>query len=607
MVENQCRIRHPGPRNGVRDCEFRGGWVISLFLAAAAPGLTPGAEGSSMVVTNATVWTGDPARPWAEAVWVEEGRIRVVGSTSEVLADAGPERAPLDLGGRFVCPGLVDAHAHVLSFGLSLERVDLVGTRTLEETLSRVAQTAGECRAAEAGGWIRGRGWDQNDWPEERFPTRQDLDRVSGEIPASLERIDGHALWVNTRALELAGIDASTPDPDGGKIHRDAGGNPSGILVDTATELVEKVIPEPGAGAKARAIRRAAEAMARAGLTGVHDMGMSLEELAIYRELDEAGELGVRIYGSISATELRLADVLAAGPDGGGRSGAFRLGMVKFYVDGALGSRGAALLAPYADDPGNLGLLIMGGEALADGMAAALDRGFQCAVHAIGDRANRTVLDVWESLAPRYPEPWPVPSAPLSFLGERAAALPKVRIEHAQIVDPGDIPRVADLGVVASMQPTHCTSDMPWAPKRLGSDRLPGAYSWRSLVDGGALLAAGSDFPVESHDPLLGLYAAVTRRGVDGIPEDGWSPSERLSREEALVAFTAAPAYAGGDLHRLGTLTPGKLADLAVFDRNLATCDPEDLLEARCLAAVVEGRVLWAAPELAETLGERGR
>jgi hypothetical protein len=517
----------------------------------------------------------------------------------ERRAGAGTTR--VDLEGAFVCPGLVDAHAHVLGFGLGLDRVDLVGAASLDETLDRVGRFVVRRREEGYDGWIRGRGWDQNDWPVTAFPTRRDLDRVTESYPVVLTRIDGHAVWVNSRALALAGITGDTPDPPGGKIHHDTDGRPTGILVDAAKDPVLAVVPGPDDAAKAGAIRRAAAAMARAGLTGVHDMGMSASELAVYRRLDRDGELGVRIYGALSVEDPDLERVLAAGPDREWGHGGFRLGMIKFYMDGALGSRGAVLLAPYADDPGNEGLLITSPEALRDGMARGLGAGFQCAVHAIGDRANRIALDVWEGLRNAWIEGdrarFVVPPPGHALIGDREAVRPPVRLEHAQVLAVADIPRVGALGVVASMQPTHCTSDMPWAPERLGAARLAGAYAWRSLADGGALVASGSDFPVESHDPRFGLFAAVTRRAPGSDPETRWSPDQRLSRDEALASFTAAPAYVSGDLHRMGTLAAGKLADFVVFDRNLVTCDPDAILTARTLLTVVGGRAVYADPE----------
>jgi hypothetical protein len=303
-----------------------------------------------------------------------------------------------------------------------------------------------------------------------------------------------------------------------------------------------------------------------------------------------------------------LAAALVNGPDRDWDHGRFKLGMVKFYVDGALGSRGAALLAPYRDDPGNRGLLVTEPEALRAGMALALRRGFQCAVHAIGDRGNREALDAWASIResdPAAAKAPPAPEAPLTLVGDVPAVRPPVRLEHAQIIAPADLPRVGALQVVASMQPTHCTGDMPWAPDRLGEERLHGAYAWRSLVDGGAVFVLGSDFPVESHDPLRGLYAAVTRQDARGRPGGGWLAGEQLGREEALSAATAGPAYVSGDLAALGTLTPGKRADFTVFDRNLVTCDPQDLLTARALWTVVDGKTAWEDPAFPAPEDER--
>jgi hypothetical protein len=274
--------------------------------------------------------------------------------------------------------------------------------------------------------------------------------------------------------------------------------------------------------------------------------------------------------------------------------------MIKFYLDGAMGSRGAALIEPYADDPGNRGLLVTEHDQLMAGLRDAAAAGFQVAMHAIGDRGNRTALEAWAAVLAANPAAArgrSVPTAPLTGIGVRPAVVPPVRVEHAQHIHPEDLDRFAALGPVASMQPTHCTSDMPWIPSRLGPDRLVGSYAWRSLIDRGAVLVAGSDFPVESHDPRLGIYAAVTRRQPDGTPPEGWSPEERLGREEALTAFTAAPAYVSGDLNRRGTLTPGKEADLVVFDRNLVTCDPEKILTARVLLTLIGGRAFWRDPD----------
>jgi predicted amidohydrolase YtcJ len=545
----------------------------------------------TVLLENAAIWTGDPARPWAESMVVEGDRVAEVGTGIDT------EGARIDLEGAFVCPGLIDAHAHVLGYGRGRTRVDLMGAGSLVDALERVRAHVMATQERGSNAWVRGRGWDQNDWPGAGFPSRQDLDRILQDRPIVLTRVDGHALWVNTRALGLAGITRATQDPPGGKIVRDASGDPTGILIDDAMDPVTEVIPRETNEENRDAILTAVKLLARTGLTGVHDMGMSAREAATYRAMAQEGALGVRIYGAILADDPDLARVIAEGPDVEWVGGAFRLGMVKFFMDGALGSRGAALLAPYSDDPENVGLLRLNAASLERTMDAVLQNGFQCAVHAIGDRGNRIALAVWAKTRSRY-SGRTVSDAPLSSIGKVPARIPPFRLEHAQVLCPDDMKRLGSLGILASMQPTHCTSDMPWAPDRLGSERLPGAYAWRSIVNEGVVLAAGSDFPVESPNPVLGLYAAVTRKPADGS-HDAWSPAECLGREEALAAFTAAPAYASGDLHRLGTLTPGKLADFVVFDRNLVTCDPEDLLNANALLTVVNGRAVWADPQWA--------
>ncbi len=560
-----------------------------------------------MLYRNGVIWTGDCARPWARALWVEGGVVRAVGPEAEVAAAAGAGTAVTDLRGAFLCPGLVDAHCHVLGFGLALERVDLTGAASLDDALRRLAAAPSVRAPASRAGWILGRGWDQNLWPGSGFPGRLDLDRILPEAPVSLSRVDGHALWVNSRALAEAGITRATPDPPGGRIVRDAAGEPTGILIDAAMDRVARAIPPTGSEAKARAIARSQEALAAAGLTAVHDMGMSAGDLAVYRESAAAGAIRVRVYAALGADEPRLPELLAAGPDREWGRGRFRLGMVKFYVDGALGSRGAALLEPYADDPGNSGLLLTEPAALREGLVRVARAGFQCAVHAIGDRANRVALDAWEAILaggawgaeppPDLSSVRPGPQPP----GVR----PGMRLEHAQILAPADLARVGRLGVLASVQPTHCTTDMAWASARLGEARLAGAYAWRTLADEGAVLAIGSDFPVEPHDPRFGLHAAVTRCRPGGTPPGGWRSGQRLGREEALAAATAAPAYASGDLARAGTLAPGKVADLSVFDTNLVTCDPAGILSARTLLTVVGGETVYRDPAGFGEEGER--
>jgi predicted amidohydrolase YtcJ len=556
----------------------------------------------TVILDNGVIWTGDPARPWAESMGVRGNRLTEVGSQNG-LSDP----ARVDLKKAFVCPGLIDAHAHVLGYGRGLTRVDLGGALSLGDALERVRShlTATGDRGPNA--WVRGRGWDQNAWPGKMFPSRQDLDRIALDHRIVLTRVDGHAYWVNTQVLSVAGITRVTKDPPGGRIVRDRSGEPTGILIDTAMDLVTRVLPKETDEEKREAISKAVECLARTGLAGVHDMGMSAREAGTYRDMAAHDALRLRIYGAILADDPDLAGVLDGGPDLDWVGGTFRLGMVKFFMDGALGSRGAALLAPYSDDPGNMGLLRLDADALQSIMESVLGSGFQCAVHAIGDRGNRLALQAWDKERSRYAG-HPVPAAPLSSIGPVPARIPPFRLEHAQVLSQEDLRRLGSLGILASMQPTHCTSDMPWAPDRLGPLRLKGAYAWRSIANEGVVLAAGSDFPIEAPEPVLGMYAAVTRKPADGS-HGAWSSTECLGREEALAAFTAAPAYASGDLHRLGTLTPGKLADFVVFDRNLVTCDPEELLQARAVLTVVNGRTVWADPKssVAEAYEETAR
>ncbi|NNF08530.1 MAG: amidohydrolase [Candidatus Eisenbacteria bacterium] len=555
------------------------------------------ANAEDLVFHGGVVWTGNPSRPWAQAVWIRNGLIRAVDTDEEVLSQAPIDAKRVSLDGAFVSPGLTDGHAHLISLGQGADQVDLVGAESLSETLGRVQVAVTQRQAEESGGWIQGRGWDQNDWPEKAFPSREDLDRVSGDFPVALRRIDAHATWVNTRALTEAGITAATKDPSGGKIHRDSQGEPTGILIDNAGDLVADIIPKPGPMTIRRYIRQAAQALIRVGVTGVHDMGMSATELDVYRQMAAEEFVPQRVYAAFSVTDPQLPDVLAAGADPEWQ-GWFRLGMVKFYLDGALGSRGAALLRPYEDDPSNQGLFVSDRAQVEADLEACLNAGFQIAMHGIGDAANRMALEVWGETLEKGAKPSVLLKSPFpsSFLGDVSQSRPSFRIEHAQVIHPNDLDRFADLGVVASIQPTHCTSDMPWAPDRLGQDRLAGAYAWRSLRTRGVLLVSGSDFPVESHNPLYGLYAAVTRQPVSGESKPGWAPEERLDRSEALVSFTAAPAYASGDLHQWGTLQAGKKADLVIWSENLVTCDPEKILDADCVLTMIDGVVVWTGP-----------
>lgn len=546
-------------------------WLGALALAAACgTPAHPGVPRATLVLVGGDITTGDPARPKAQAVAIRGDRLLEVGDDATVRALVGPETRVVELHGRAVTAGLVDGHCHLYGLGSWSEQVSLKGAASEAEAVARVVEAA---RGRTAGEWLTGRGWDQNPWGG-AFPTRASLDAALGDRPVALTRVDGHALWVNGAALRLAGIGKDTPDPPGGKIVRDAAGQPTGVLVDMATALVEQKIPAAPAEARLRRIKAAAAEAVAAGLTGVHEMGIDDATVAAYHTLEESGELPLRVYAYLEATPA-LVDGLAARPlepDDG--DDYFALVGVKLFADGALGSRGAALAADYSDEPGNRGLWITSPDELTRSVAKATSAGWQVATHAIGDAAVHATLDAYEAAITAEPD---------SDL--------RLRVEHAQVMTDDDIARLARLKVIASMQPTHATSDMPWAEARLGPVRIRGAYAWRKVLTAGGLIVAGSDFPVEETSPRFGLYAAVTRQDPRGQPEGGWYPDQKLTLDEALAAFTAAPAYAGFVEAQRGRVVPGMVADLTVFDRPLVA--GHALLDTQVDLTIVGGEVVF--------------
>jgi hypothetical protein len=534
-----------------------------------------------MLLTNGRIYLldgpDDGIGSIVDTLVVREGRVLFAGRRADVNV---PAREPtLDLGGRAVLPGLVDAHAHLMH--LARLRLSLaVGGRRSETEIAALVGAAARSTPPDA--WIEGRGWDQNLWPEPRFPSRHSLDAVAPRHPVVLVRIDGHAMWVNSAALRAAGITRHTRDPAGGRVVRDPAGEPTGLLVDTAQELVRAVVPRPGEVQFDQAVRAAIAECLALGLTGIHEMGVDLPAVAAYRRLIERGQFPFRNYAAIRvAAPEAWAHYRDRGPETVGE-GQLVIRAVKLVADGALGSRGAALHAPYCDDPAdpdNRGLILLPPEELRRLTREAADRGFQVCVHAIGDRANTLTLDAFEAVfgpaAPRRPDHRP-------------------RAEHAQILAERDVPRFARLGVWPSVQPTHCTSDMPWAGARLGADRLRGAYAWRTLRATGVRLAGGSDFPVEHPSPFHGLYAAVTRRPRDG-PDPGWQPGERLTRVEAVRAFTTWNAQASHQDGELGSLRPGARADLVVLSEDVFACPAEAIPAIRPVLTMVGGEVVHRA------------
>lgn len=544
-------------------------WLWTLWFGAMS------AYGQAdYVLVGGRLYTVDSTQPVAEALAVQGERIVMVGTTEQVLATY-PQAPRIDLKGYTVVPGFIDAHAHLMGLGLSRMQVDLTGTRSVQEVLERLKAFAASLPEQ---AWLLGRGWDQNNWPVKEFPTRQMLDTVFPERPVWLVRIDGHAAWANTAALMQAApalLTTFVADPSGGRIVRDAQGMPTGVLIDAAMELVSRQIPPPTEIVLEEALQRAIAEVHRYGLTGVHDAGANWDTIQRYRRAVDRGMLRLRLYVMVDGLGEAFDHICTQGPLLG-YGGYLTVRSVKFYIDGALGSRGAALLADYSDDPGNQGLLRYPPEGFTQMVQQAMRCGLQVNTHAIGDLGVHVVLDAYEQA--------------LQTLSHTAG---RHRIEHAQVVAPPDFARFSALGVIASMQPTHATSDMYWAEDRLGPDRVRGAYAWRTLLQHGVRLAFGSDFPVESPNPLLGFYAAVTRQDAQGWPPGGWYPEQRLTREEALRAFTLEAAYAAFQEHELGSLTPGKYADFVILSQDIMTIPPEEILRTQVLATFIGGRCVF--------------
>jgi hypothetical protein len=521
-------------------------------------------EAPALIVTGGPIYTGAAAGR-VEAVAIRGDRIAYVGALAGARA-AAPAAHVFDLGGSAAYPGFVDSHVHLTQVGIREMTLSLEGTGSIAELQARLKSWAEH----NPKGLINGRGWIETHWPEHRFPTRDDLDLVVPDRPVYLSRADGHAGVVNSKALEMLGIGPSTPSPEGGEILKDEKGRPTGLFVDNAQKLLAAVRPDPDRATKREALGKADHLYARRGWTAAQFMSVYQDDIDILRAMAGEGNLGLRVdtYMDPVAAE----EVLATGPsvDATGR---VRLRGIKLYADGALGSRGAALLEPYSDKPGWTGLLVTPHEKMVELMKRAKAVNAQVAVHAIGDRGNRLTLD-----------------AMTEVLGA-AHTDRRWRIEHAQILSLQDLPRFAAMGVTASMQPSHAIGDLYFAPSRLGDARLKGAYAWKSLLKSGAVVAAGTDAPVEKGDPLIEFYAAVYRHALDGFAGPDWGLEEAVTREEALRMLTLAPAYAVGRENELGTLEVGKRADLTVFSKDIMTVEPPEILKARAMLTMTAGRI----------------
>ncbi|HVG30808.1 MAG TPA: amidohydrolase [Pyrinomonadaceae bacterium] len=564
--------------------------LVSLAFAsprAGAQQAQPGPQRVDLVLYNGKIFAADGRGTLAQAVAVRGSRIALVGSDGEIRTSFRGDRE-IDLHGQLVTPGFNDSHLHFLNGGLSLARVNFAGAKTLEETKRRIAARA---REVPAGAWVLGRGWDHTLWGGE-WPTRKDLDEVAPRNPVFVQRVDGHVSWANSLALEKAGVTRATRAPEGGEILRDAAGEPTGSLKETAAGLVGRVVPAPSREEKMEALRRSLAEARRHGITSVQDSVSGYETLALYRELLAKNQLTVRVAEWLSmdtpVEELKRQraefDALHIDPL------RIRISAVKGYVDGTLGSRTAAMLAPFSDDPHNSGIPRMTQEELTRRVVALDAAGFQVTLHAIGDRANRMALDAFEAGLKANGKK--IEESNL-HTGQTYMAERRHRVEHAQVVAPSDFARYRDLGVVASMQPSHAISDKRWAPDRLGEYRSLGAYSWHTFEAYGVHVPFGTDWPIEPISPYLGLFAAVTRESTEFEPRGGWLPQERLDISEAIRCYTAESAYASFEEKEKGRIAPGMLADLVVHTRDLLTVKPEEILQTEAALTIFDGRIVY--------------
>ena len=560
---------------------------ILLALALVLPPRSQAAPpwSADTIFTNGNVYTVNDAAPHAEAIAIKSGHIAFVGSNERAKSYTGPRTRTIDLKGKTVVPGLTDSHYHILGVGERLTQLDLASATSREAFLDKVKEQAENAAPAK---WITGRGWIETFWKPPVFPTRADLDRVAPDNPVFLARTDGHGAVANSKALQAAGIDAKTSDPFGGQIlHDKKTGEPTGMLLDNAMDLVEKKIPPPTAEENERALMLGVEHTLKLGWCEIQNAGSQLPEMELMRKLYGEGKIKLRIYNAVYGPGEAAKKLLKDGPILDAYGGHFTTRTIKVVADGSLGSRSAALLEPYADDAGTSGFMTQKEAELRPMFREALRRGIQVETHAIGDRANRTILDLYEEAFKAVPP------------NERKVKEPRWRIEHAQILAASDLPRLAKLGVIASMQPSHAISDLFFAPSRLGEKRLAGAYAWQSLLKSGAIIAAGSDAPVELGEPMIEFYAAVARKSKDGFSGPGWHPEQAVTREQALQMLTRWPAYAAFQENEKGSIGAGKLADLTILSDDIMKIPAPAILRTRCLMTVVGGEIVYDSGEIA--------
>ncbi|WP_227370567.1 amidohydrolase [Halomonas sp. M20] len=546
--------------------------LLSLSIAT----ISLSTQAQTTVIDNANGYGFDTNRqlvPFSTLI-IEDGKV-VARGDKQLAADYPEAENAIDAEGKTLLPGLIDAHGHFMALGYSLLEVDLRDLESARQGAKKVANFASQNPNLE---WIRGGGWNQVLWEGQEFPTAETLDAMITERPVVLSRVDKHAIWVNSKAMELAGIDADTQAPEGGEILRDDEGNPIGVFIDNAEQLITDKIPDRSQQEMTQAFDTAVAHLQEVGITSVHDAGASAAELALFRSRDEAGQLGVRLYPMIASSDPQFEALLEKGPQDDPEDW-LDIRSVKIFADGALGSRGAALLKQYSDRPDSKGLMLQDKKSLQSLVDVSSRHGFQANMHAIGDRANRIALNIYEE----------------NLKNDSDARKLRHRIEHAQVVNVNDIPRFSALGVIPSMQPTHATSDKNMAGDRLGQQRLAGAYAWRFFLDNGSRVAAGSDFPVEPANPFYGLHAAVTREDRDDQPQGGWLPGQKLTATEALRAFTLDAAYAAHQEKSLGGLMPGQWADFILVDTDIIRTDPENIWQTQVAETWIAGEQMYSA------------
>jgi predicted amidohydrolase YtcJ len=565
-----------------------------VFLVSCSALSVAEPETAQTVFINGNIYTMNERQPRAEAIAVQGGRIVFAGSNADSKKYQGVETKTVDLAGKTVVPGLTDSHCHIFGIGEREMTLNLEGTDTLEAFLAKVKERVAK---AEHGKWITGRGWIETFWKPPQFPTRQDLDKIAPNNPVFLTRADGHAAIANSAALKIAGVDKETPNPFGGEILRDKQtGDATGMLLDHAQELVRKNIPKPTEAERREAFVVGVKRELSLGWCEIQNAGSDLDDLPPMRQAFEAGQCKLRVYNAVYAPGPATAALLRDGPSLNQYDHHFTQRTIKVVFDGALGSRGAALLEPYSDAPETSGYLTQKESELQPIFEEALRRGIQIETHAIGDRANRLILDLYEKAFKAVRDGGRSSATP----GSRELAPPsqtphdvRWRVEHAQILSAPDIPRFAKLGVIASMQPSHAISDLFFAPSRLGKERLAGAYAWQGLLKSGAIICGGSDAPVERGEPMIEFYAAVTRKSIKGESRDGWHPEQAVSREQALKMFTLSAAYAAFEENDKGSLEAGKLADLTVLTKDIMKIPEPEILTTTCAMTVIGGEIVF--------------